>query len=454
SQGSYHYNHLVIEAADPETQITYYDGGRTYDSSHDPMIYPLLEKTAKSGRWLGVYPQITHSWRTVFPFTGPQFIHSRCSEFAEKGLSNVTGYAVPTNRHHEFNVMALAEWSWNPEGRSPEAFCRAFARAKGIDPGLFTSWAMLAGDAGWWFAESNLLLRLIYSYDLSFSLAGTDGQDHRFSRSGIRYERSIIDEALDKSNRALEIAENSGIDDLIDESEALSGGLEALIAIDDLRSSGFPEGNFGKITEILTRLDAAAGKLGQSVDRWGMRIHQELHGVKPYTNMIRHRDTCNVLYRLTDHLWRLFTRKTGSIDPRWKEREQSIGDWNRGSFSSGFETVLRYDITRYTAPPAPSYLCFTYESGNFAAFISEVYLISEQDGEEKVIGHTPDTSSRIGRWARWREYKLPVPDKVSGKLYAAVKLQAMYLENYGNAEWECSGKIGIRTPGLAGGKHV
>jgi hypothetical protein len=186
--------------------------------------------------------------------------------------------------------------------------------------------------------------------------------------------------------------------------------------------------------------------LDQGTDRWGTRINREIYGGKPYTNMIRHRDTCNVLYRLTDHLWREFTRETGGADPRMEEREQPLGAWNRGSFSSGFETVLRFDITGYTAPPASSYLCFTYTSGDFAAFISQVYLVSVKDGAEKVIGHTLDESSRIGRWARWREYKLPVPGQNSGKLYAAVKLQAMYLENYGDAEWECSGKIGIRTP--------
>ncbi|MCK5526621.1 MAG: hypothetical protein KAJ05_05685, partial [Candidatus Latescibacteria bacterium] len=69
SQGSYPVNDKVLSALPEDVGVTYYDGGRTYDSSHKPMIYPLLEDYARSGRWLGVYPQITHAWRTVFPWT-------------------------------------------------------------------------------------------------------------------------------------------------------------------------------------------------------------------------------------------------------------------------------------------------------------------------------------------------------------------------------------------------
>jgi len=446
SQGSYHYNRKILETAAPETQITYYDGGRTYDSSHDPMIYPLLADYSESGNWLGVYPQITHSWRTVFPFTGAGFIHDRCREFAQKQLDNVTGYAVPTNAHHEFNVMAMAEWCWNPEGRTPEEFCRAYAAYKGIDPELFTRWAQLAGDAGWWFAESNLLLRLIYSYDLSHSLSDNKADDHRFSRSGIRYKRETIEEALEKSIKSADIARQAGVPDMRDESEALQAGLEILLSIDDLRHSEGFTGAPGRCGEILIRMDDSAARLSRAVDRWGTRVQKRLYGAEPYTDMIRHRDTANVLFRLTDHLWKTYTTVTGSPDPRKESREKQIGTWNRNDFTQELKTEYTFDITHQIEPKTPSYVCFTYKEGDFAAFIRQVSITAVTHAGEKTI-HTQDEPSRIGRWARWREYKLPIPENGTlDKVFLNITLEVMYLENYKDTQWECGGSIGIRTP--------
>ena len=68
TQGSYSTNDKVLAEIPPEVGVTYYDGGRTYDSSRDPMIYPLLEKYAAAGHWLGCYPQLTPSWRIVCPW--------------------------------------------------------------------------------------------------------------------------------------------------------------------------------------------------------------------------------------------------------------------------------------------------------------------------------------------------------------------------------------------------
>ena len=108
TQGSYASNDKVLAAAPREVGITYYDGGRTYDSSRQPMIYPLLEKYAAEGRWLGCYPQLTASWRIVAPWSGPQFIKARMSEFVDKRLQCLCGYATPSNRFYEFNVTAAA----------------------------------------------------------------------------------------------------------------------------------------------------------------------------------------------------------------------------------------------------------------------------------------------------------------------------------------------------------
>ncbi|MBM4034004.1 MAG: hypothetical protein FJ291_19810 [Planctomycetes bacterium] len=152
TQGSYATNDKVLAAvADtPEVGITYYDGGRTYDSSREPMIYPLLADFARKGRWLGCYPQLTASWRIVCPWSGPQFIKARMTEFVDKGLSCLCGYATPDNRFYEFNIAAAAEWSWNAHGRSEREFALAWATRKRLaDPEKAADWAVTLGPVGW-----------------------------------------------------------------------------------------------------------------------------------------------------------------------------------------------------------------------------------------------------------------------------------------------------------------
>lgn len=150
TQGSYAVNDKVLAIAPAEVGITYYDGGRTYNSSRDPMIYPLLEDFLRQGRWLGCYPQLTASWRIVSPWSGPQFIKYRMTEFVDKGLRCLCGYATPDNRFYDFNVTAAAEWSWNAHGRSEEEFAAAWATRRALkDPEKAARWAVLLGPVGW-----------------------------------------------------------------------------------------------------------------------------------------------------------------------------------------------------------------------------------------------------------------------------------------------------------------
>ncbi|MBI5819506.1 MAG: hypothetical protein HZA88_11020 [Verrucomicrobia bacterium] len=150
TQGSYKTNDKVLAEAPPEVQVSYYDGGRTYDSSREPMIYPLLEEFARSGRWLGVYPQIISAWRVVCPWSSPQFVKYRMTEFVDKKLVNLCAYAPPHNRMYDFNVTAAAEWSWNAHGRDEREFAAAWATRRGSkDVEKTADWAVLLGPVSW-----------------------------------------------------------------------------------------------------------------------------------------------------------------------------------------------------------------------------------------------------------------------------------------------------------------
>ena len=241
------------------------------------MIYPLLEAAARSGRALGVYPQITHSWRCVFPWTGPQFVNARAREFAGKRLSSVVGYAVPSNICHPFNVAALAEWSWNAWGRSPEEFCEAYARRAGFaDPGLFARWALQAGEAGWTLAETKLFLTAIYNP--SFGLA--DGAPFERVFEGAKaLDAGHLATAVREASGALESAKESGLADSITESRCVLAGLEAFDALKKaagiLSAGRADESGLKTLGAALDTLDDRAATLRAELLAWGDRLNKE-----------------------------------------------------------------------------------------------------------------------------------------------------------------------------------
>ena len=454
SQGSYPVNDKVLAVTPRDVGVTYYDGGRTYDSSHAAMIYPLLEDYARSGRWLGVYPQITHAWRTVFPWTAPQFIHARAQEFSDKDLRRVIGYAVPDNRHHEFNVTAWAEWTWNANGRTPDGFCRAYARAHGIgDPALYAQWATKAGKAGWWLAESRLFLRSIY--DPRIALREIVPTDMRFQQSDLLYERGQIEgahaiarEALDLARRLCDAHPVAG-EDALDETEALCAGLEALLAIDTIRPlinrTGLSDDEKQDLSKALDVLDSAAAVVSTRVSRWGARIDQALEQGSPYRAPSRLRDTANVLLRVCDAL-RERTADIGLPDPHAEHRLQHLGTWSARDLQGG-KAALDFDVTRYIDCCAGTWFVgFDYVQGDYGVIVEDVTLALHDTATGKVLhAETVDGQVYVGRWERWHEIKVVVPEgAVVDRATLTITMSPKMLGESPQAGWECDGQIGLR----------
>ena len=451
TQGSYRVNDLVLDEAGANVEIVYYDGGRTYDSSHTPMIYPLLEEYSRRGGWLGVYPQITHCWRTVFPFTGPQLIAARAREFSAKRLENVVGYAVPSNRHHAFNVAALAEWSWNHEGRSPEEFAATYATIHGFpEPDAFAAWSIAAGDAGWWLAESRLLLRLCYDYRFFEKPISTEN-DHRFEFAGFKYDRDTIEKALETARRSIELSTRTGLDWTYFESRALTAGLEALLCVDDVVSLLVTETTLrdealGEAVDVLDALDQASADVSHYVSEWGEQISRELYGDAPYSCMMRMRDTANVLLRFCDAVrgHSLFTPVTDTSE---RYREVRLDEWSRTNFDETRTAEYEFDVTSAaTSQPGIYYLCLTYTGGNCGgtAACLEVIEISG-DGERRTITESIDAISYIGKYESWHDAKIEIPNPRPDASYMLrFVLGVEILETTDISTWEFTGRIGLR----------
>ena len=162
SQGSYPVNDQVLAEVPPDMGATFYSGTHTYDSSHKPMIYPLLEGfTARAAGWESIRRSTTLAHG--LPVHRPA-VHPRPhAGVLHKGLRSVTGYATPSNRFWDFNVAGLAEWAWNADGRDEHAFARAWAVRQGMaDVEGFAHWACLIGPLGWDLAGSRFPMRLFW----------------------------------------------------------------------------------------------------------------------------------------------------------------------------------------------------------------------------------------------------------------------------------------------------
>jgi hypothetical protein len=441
TQGSYRVNDRILALAPLQVGISYYDGGRTYDSSRSPMIYGLLEDFARSGRWLGVYPQITHAWRTVLPWTAPQFVRFRAEEFVQKGLHCMIGYAVPSNRYHEFNVMAMAEWTWNARGRAPEEFARAYATVAGIgDPDLFARWAILAGDAGWDLAESRLFLRLIY--DPALGLAGDVPFDHRFQQSALTYSDRLKG-ALTSAREALGLARQATVPDMIDQSECLLASLHALASLrtvsNILRQKAENDGDKECLREALDRLDRCAAVVQTRLMSWGYRV-----SVRDGTKVpARLRDTANVLCRTCDAA-RAAAARFAIPDPHPEHRLRELGAWSAKDFVKSPRATLRFDHAGIVPDAGGTYdVGFSFSGGAYGAVVERLAVTTAGD-DGKTVAEAEDMMQEVGRWEKWHELRIQIPGTGAGtRLALEVQLSGIP-ENAPEGRRTCSGTVSIR----------
>ena len=121
----------------------------------DLMANPLLDHYAAEGRWIATYdvpigangkvdtPEFKvpeHSAHRIRDYVG-QLVRRRYS-----GAYGMLAWGTFTRQINGFNIEAMAEWSWNCNGRSEQAFATAWAARQGFnDPEKVGRWAALMG---------------------------------------------------------------------------------------------------------------------------------------------------------------------------------------------------------------------------------------------------------------------------------------------------------------------
>jgi hypothetical protein len=434
TQGSYPVNDQVLAEVPADMGATYYSGTHTYDSSHQPMIYGLLEAFIARGGWLGVYPQVDNSWRTVFPFTGPQFIRARMQEFAHKGLKSVTGYATPSNRFWDFNVAGLAEWGWNADGRDEHAFARAWAVRQGMhDVEGFARWACLIGPLGWDLAGSRFPMRLFWDPATSI----VDGSTELDFGDGLLAEipsPEHLQANIAAARDALALAEALAEPACIAESQVVLHSylfLEALKALSDglrLPSTLSPTHPLSPaIAPALAALDDAAEAVVKALWDWGCLVYPET----PAKPQHRFEETMSVFAQVLTEAYRAAGR-LGMADPRPAWRDHAIGGWSAADFGTP-EATLRFDVTGLLDGPGSYRVMFRFEGGAYGLDILAVSFreVAPSNGKAKGAGEREvarvepksygygdsPPPPHIGRYEAWNDVRLDLPAIQPGARY-------------------------------------
>jgi len=377
TQGSYDTNAEVLAEIPPEVGVTYYDGGRTYDSSREEMIYPLLEEFAAGGGWLGCYPQLTAAWRIVCPWTGPQFIHYRVNEFVDDGLQCLCGYATPDNRCYEFNVLAAAEWSWNAKGRSPREFAAAWATRTGLaEPDAVAEWALRMGDVGWNIHGARVLWPAFFGRAAGYVKSGSAPA---FGKDMYRYYASpaALDEDIATATWAIGEARRLEAPTLVAEAEVVQGVLRMMRGIHDMAAliaaaEGAPEDMRAALNAEMHGMALASQQARLAMLDW----RDSLEG---WSGAARLDDTIEAIdgtaSQIGEHL-----AKYGIADPGKPYRQTTIGTWTADDFEDGRRVEKQFEVTELIDAPGTYSVGFRYTDGWHGLVSHRVALLAAPKG--------------------------------------------------------------------------
>ncbi len=439
SQGTYPLNEKIIKMIPKDVKIIYYHGRFTYTSEKIPIIYDLLEKYVKEGGWLGVYPQLTNSWRTVFPLSSPDFIRYRMEEFIEKGLRNVTGYATPSNIFWQINLIAFAEYSWNLKGRSIEEFGEALANYYHInDTWKFIEWLKIISKLSWSLAASKFPYYLVWHRE---EILGNKLKYGEGILKEVTSEEKIQENIL-MAKKAVEMAQDLG-DVFLSESKIILFSyifLKDIIEYTDVVNNEYLSDN--TVDNLLKKMTYDANSLAFYLWRWVVSLDPESLYV-PYR---RFSDTVALFHLTVRDAYKIAESKGLSVK-RSEYVYNIIGKWYiEIPPIRKFETI-KIDATYLMDKGDTYYILLESIDGNYELSLNSLCI----KDDEKIIVEIKDFYRDMEKpkimKGKWYEIKLDVPEMRDK--YKRVVLFDFYLGEYSQKYGRVynKGVIYLRKPG-------
>jgi len=346
SQGSYPTNDKVLAEipADTPIGVSYYHGGKTYNSSQEPMIYPLLEDYAAKGGWLAVVPQISASYEMVTPWSAPQFIKYRMNEYVQKKLACVCAYPTPNSRLYDFNVTAMAEWSWNSAGRSEREFAAAWATRRGLsDPDAAAEWAVTLGDAGWDFYGADIPLQYLKRGKAAAMVAGRARPQP--GKGMFKYLPTLehIDRNLAACDNAMALAKRLANPSIIQETRVIQGYLRMAREIFNIATWVADASNptYDQRVELqnaMNTLALACYQTNDGLERWERATGPDLSNNNRYQlTMLANQRTVD---DIADAVLPFAIRK-----PVVASQRRQIGEWTSEDFEPEPRITTKWDVS-------------------------------------------------------------------------------------------------------------
>jgi len=373
TQGSYKFNDKVLAELPPEVGATYYDGGKTYDSSPEPMIYPLLADYAVKGGWLGCYPQLTPSWRIVSPWSCPQFIKFRMTEFVDKKVTSLAGYVVYDNRNYDFNVTAAAEWSWNAHGRDEREFALAWATRQGLAPDETADWAVMLGRVSWELYGARLVESYFFKDRIGAMVAARAKLP--FGKGLFKYiaDEQQLRNNLETCRQALNIAEGIGSPAMVAETKVILTYYQMLTEISGIcvllaDHAQIAAAEQMQLQQHMNRLVIAGTLNSEALFDWERAVQVGSGGTRMRDGV---QATDNILRSVAKALKPFGIRDSSSM-----LAEQKIGAWTPNDFKEQARITNTFDVTDFIQGPGRYLVTLQYTGGFNGIGISRAALIA------------------------------------------------------------------------------
>ncbi len=469
SQGTYDYddsNNKIIANLPAGIKLSYYQGQRTYRTDRNPMIPANLEEFCQNGGWLDVVPSIGANIRTYVPFSSPQFVHFRMTEFTAKKLPGISLYVPPSVSYYPINTAAAAEWGWNSKGRTPVQFARAYANVMRMDnQDDFVRWIECIGEPNWDIAEQPAGGVSFHTLLLS-DMGKVVKSGARFMEpieTGRLWDRAVFSNDMENAGAALVIAKRINQPALAYESEYTFNMLKAYAVLRTISESA--EMTAAQMLELGGTLDEAAARFRNALIGWNdlmertMRQSTRVDTGDKDDNIAasgmtgRARNMTVVLHLAADAVWKMFA-ECGVKDPRPETRIVPLGAWKASDFSKG-AAVVKIDVSGKVLRTGGLYHA-TFDSGEgYGTRIASVEVVEQAaTGDEKKICASPDTWTGVRGAGRDRhvEHRLFIPalqDDSRVLLVARLNigeksLWTTFPEGVAEERKVCNGRIGWR----------
>lgn len=423
TQASYPSNAAVLKALPEDVKVSYYDGGRTYNTDRAPMIYPVLEEYLKQGRWMGVYPTLSANWLSVAPFSNPEFVKYRMTEFVDKGLQCLVAYIVPTAWLFRVNTEAGLEWSWNAHGRSEREFAVSFAVRHGMaDPEKFADWTQLVGPPAWdlyasrfpylenWGAPTAKIASGRMKFGLGQSMFAAFKSPEQFADN------------LAQLDEALTLARELGDDEYIAETVIVRGYTQVLQAVWELSQimrgdEGVAPENLAAAEKWLKSCQEGLDSLIAAYPTWSDACLPDTGAKKPD----RYSSTVTLMEKLSANMGELM-EEIGVQDEGKPYRMHVIGSWKTEDFAEQGGITKRLDVTEFVNGAGTYWFRPTYRRGSLGLTASQVALVSyakdkpDELREEAVDRH----DCHAGAWVKDDVYLLPLKEYAPERGYAVL----------------------------------